>query len=140
MDQMEPQVGSVVYAGFWLRFVAVIVDSFILNVASYLIRTLTSNGVYFLVSIVGGWLYYSLMESSEYQATIGKMALGIRVTDESGNRISFGRATGRYFAKILSALIIGIGFIMAGFTKRKQGLHDLLAETLVVKKSPNPAI
>jgi uncharacterized RDD family membrane protein YckC len=140
MDQPQPQAGSVVYAGFWLRFVALIVDSFILNVAFFLIRTLTSTGVYLLVGLVGNWLYYSLLESSEYQATIGKMALGIRVTDEAGNRISFGRATGRYFAKILSALIIGIGFIMAGFTSRKQGLHDLLAETLVVKKSPGPAV
>jgi uncharacterized RDD family membrane protein YckC len=61
------------------------------------------------------------------------MALGIRVTDLDGGRISFGRATGRYFGKILSGLILGIGFLMAAFTERKQALHDLLAGTLVVR-------
>jgi uncharacterized RDD family membrane protein YckC len=75
------------------------------------------------------------MESSARQATLGKMALGIVVTDLDGNRIGFGRATGRYFAKILSALILLIGFIMAAFTQKKQGLHDIIAGTLVVKKA-----
>lgn len=73
------------------------------------------------------------MESSAKQATLGKMALGIVVTDLEGARIGFGRATGRYFAKILSGLILGIGFLMAAFTERKQGLHDIIAGTLVVK-------
>jgi uncharacterized RDD family membrane protein YckC len=73
------------------------------------------------------------MESSAKQATVGKMALGIIVTDLEGRRLGFGRATGRYFAKILSALILGIGFLMAAFTERKQGLHDMVASTLVVK-------
>ena len=74
------------------------------------------------------------MEASSKQGTLGKMVLGIIVTDEAGNRISFGRATGRYFGKILSSLILLIGYIMIAFTKKKQGLHDLLASTLVVKK------
>jgi uncharacterized RDD family membrane protein YckC len=85
------------------------------------------------ISTVVGWLYYALMESSAKQATVGKMALGIIVTDLEGRGIGFGRATGRYFAKILSALILGIGFLMAAFTERKQGLHDMVASTLVVK-------
>ena len=67
------------------------------------------------------------------QGTLGKKALGMIVTDLDGGRIGFGRATGRYFAKILSALILGIGFIMVAFTQRKQGLHDLIASTLVYK-------
>jgi uncharacterized RDD family membrane protein YckC len=71
------------------------------------------------------------MESSSYQATLGKMIFGMKVTDLYGNRISFARATGRHFAKILSGMILGIGFIMVAFTERKQGLHDLLAGTLV---------
>ena len=82
---------------------------------------------------VAQWLYFALMESSSKQATLGKMALGIRVTDVNGNRIGFGRATGRHFAKILSGLILGIGFLMAAFTEKKQALHDMIAGTLVVK-------
>lgn len=85
-------------------------------------------------SIMAGWLYAAGMESSSYQATLGKMALGLKVTDLRCNRISFARATGRHFAKWLSALILMIGFIMVAFTERKQGLHDMLAGTLVVKK------
>jgi uncharacterized RDD family membrane protein YckC len=73
------------------------------------------------------------MESSSYQATLGKMVCGMKVTDLSGNRISFERATGRHFAKYLSGLILCIGYIMVGFTERKQGLHDLLAGTLVFR-------
>ena len=77
------------------------------------------------------WLYEALMESSSHQATLGKMIFGLKVTDLEGNRISFARATGRHFAKYASAMILGIGFIMAGFTERKQALHDMLAGTLV---------
>ncbi len=79
------------------------------------------------------WLYYALMESSKYQATLGKMAVGARVTDLEGNRISFARATGRYFGKIISGMILMIGYIMAGFTEKKQALHDMIANTLVIK-------
>ncbi|WP_109126232.1 RDD family protein [Dyella sp. C11] len=78
------------------------------------------------------WLYFSLMESSSLQATLGKLALGIRVTDMEGKRISFLRATGRYFAKILSVLTFFVGFLMVAWTQRKQGLHDLIAQTLVL--------
>jgi len=80
------------------------------------------------------WLYYALFEASHFQATPGKMALGLVVTDETGHRIGFGRATGRYFAKLISALILYIGFMMAGWTEKKQALHDILASTLVLKK------
>jgi uncharacterized RDD family membrane protein YckC len=83
---------------------------------------------------VSGWLYFALMESSAKQATLGKMALGIIVTDLNGNRLTFGRATGRYFGKILSGLILYIGFIMAAFTEKKQALHDMIAGSLVVNK------
>ncbi|MER3416968.1 MAG: hypothetical protein C4297_12250 [Gemmataceae bacterium] len=74
------------------------------------------------------------MESSRTQATLGKMALGITVTDLEGNRIGFGKATGRFFGKIISALIFYIGFVMAAFTEKKQGLHDMMAGCLVVNK------
>ena len=80
------------------------------------------------------WLYFALMESSKNQATLGKMALGLRVTDLNGNRISFGKATGRYFGKILSSMTLLIGYIMAAFTAKKQALHDFVAGTLVLSK------
>ena len=78
-----------------------------------------------------GWIYEAAMENSSKQATLGKMALGLKVTDLEGRRISFARATGRHFAKIISKMILLIGYIMAGFTQRKQALHDMIAGTLV---------
>ena len=87
-----------------------------------------------LLKTVIRWLYYSLFESSQLQATPGKMALGVVVTDMDGARISFARATGRHFGKIISAMILGIGYMMAGWTEKKQALHDMMANCLVVKK------
>lgn len=87
-----------------------------------------------VVIAVAAWLYFALMESSSKQATLGKMALGIIVTDMNGNRLTFGRATGRYFGKILSGMILMIGYIMAAFTEKKQALHDMIAGCLVVNK------
>ncbi len=88
---------------------------------------------FFLLS-AAQWLYFALMESSSKQATLGKMALGIIVTDLNGNRLSFGRATGRYFGKIISGAILMIGYIMAAFTEKKQALHDIIAGCLVVDR------
>jgi uncharacterized RDD family membrane protein YckC len=85
-----------------------------------------------LLNLIGVWLYFSLMESSAKQATLGKIIMSIKVVDSDGKRISFGKASGRFFGKILSGLILGLGFIMAGFTERKQALHDILANCLVV--------
>lgn len=85
-----------------------------------------------IAQTIVSWLYFALCESSAWQGTVGKLALGIRVTDMDGKRIGFGRATGRYFAKIISAFTLCIGFLMVAWTQRKQGLHDLLAQTLVL--------
>ena len=85
--------------------------------------------------IIVVWLYAALMESSARQATLGKMMIGVVVTDTEGNRLSFGRASARYFAKFVSVITLMIGFIMAAFTKRKQALHDIMAGTLVIRKS-----
>jgi uncharacterized RDD family membrane protein YckC len=79
-------------------------------------------------------LYFAIMESSKSQASVGKMALGLKVTDMNGERIPFGKALLRSVGKIISGMIIYIGFIMAAFTEKKQGLHDLIANTLVLKK------
>lgn len=79
-------------------------------------------------------LYFAIMESSKSQASVGKMALGIKVTDMNGERISFGKAALRSIGKLVSAMIMYVGYIMAAFTEKKQGLHDMIASTLVVKK------
>jgi uncharacterized RDD family membrane protein YckC len=145
--------GTSMYAGFWRRVVAVILDGLVLGIVTVPLNLAfgggddlgSNSGMYYSpeassIGTVLGWLYYALMESSAKQATLGKMALGIIVTDLEGRRIGFGKATGRHFAKILSALILGIGFLMVAFTQRKQGLHDILAGTLVVKgQAPSQA-
>ena len=146
---MAAMTGTTTYAGFWRRFAAWFLDGLLLSLVT-LPFTLQFGGdaaaqagrasAVGTISTVVGWLYSALMESSAKQATVGKMALGIIVTDLEGRKIGFGRATGRYFAKILSALILGIGFLMAGFTERKQALHDMVASTLVVKaEAPSQA-
>jgi uncharacterized RDD family membrane protein YckC len=126
-------VATAVYAGFWTRVVAFIIDAVIVAVASGLIASATF-GVGFLLSFVAPWLYEAFMLSSEWQATVGKRAMSIAVTGIDGGRISFGRATGRHFAKWISICTLGIGFIMAAFTAKKQALHDLIAETLVINR------
>lgn len=138
---------SVQYAGFWKRFGAVLIDGIILYIVERIIifvliffssailrRTQGVEVFSSVLIIVISWLYYAFQESSPKQATLGKQALGIIVTDLNGNQISFGRATGRYFSKILSGLILLIGYIMAAFTEKKQALHDIIAGTLVVNK------
>jgi DNA polymerase-3 subunit epsilon len=133
---------KVEYAGFWLRLGAGIIDLIIANMIGAIIFLLflgvpndakSSEASANAMGMLCGWLYYALMESSSSCATVGKLLFGIKVTDEHGNKIGFGKATGRFFGKFLSLLILYIGFLMIGFTKRKQGLHDQLARTLVVK-------
>ena len=145
--------GTSMYAGFWRRVVAAILDGLVLSIVAVPLSLALGGGdaigsdsgmnyspAASSISTVLGWLYAALMESSAKQATLGKMAMGIIVTDLEGRRIGFGKATGRHFAKILSALILGIGFLMVAFTQRKQGLHDILAGTLVVKgQAPSQA-
>ena len=121
------------YAGFLKRFAAVIIDWFILWIGAFVAVALNQD-VGILIAIVGWWLYFALQESSPRQATLGKRALGIIVTDLHGERLTFARATGRFFAKYFSSILFGIGYIIAAFTARKQALHDLIASTLVVNK------
>jgi|GEM_PF-1567063 len=88
----------------------------------------------FILSLLIHWLYFALMHSSAKQATVGKLALSIKVTDMEGNRIGFGKATGRNFSKIISGLILNLGYIIAAFTEKKQALHDMIAGTVVINK------
>jgi len=84
--------------------------------------------------VIVQWLYFAGMESSTRQATFGKAAMSLRVTDGNGQPLTFGHATGRFFAKIVSGMIpLAIGYIMAGFTAKKQALHDMIASTLVLR-------
>lgn len=137
--------GETVYAGFWRRFLAAIIDSIVLTAGSMILafvaigvgQNAAESVLFMLINLAMNWLYKALMESSSQQATLGKMAIGIKVTDINGQRIGFWRASGRFFAQVFSSLSLGIGFIMAGFTKRRQALHDKVAGTLVVKKLVN---
>jgi uncharacterized RDD family membrane protein YckC len=149
------------YGGFWLRLLAHLIDHVILGIVAaplffilvlpaiirvandaernqepspeMIVAILSSIFIYVVLAFVGQWLYDALLTSSSWQGTVGKRVLQLRVTDEIGNRIGFGRATGRFFAKILSSMFFCIGFIMAGLTDRKRGLHDMLAGTLVMR-------
>ncbi len=95
---------------------------------------ISSISLLVLVSLAGSWLYYAYFESSDWQASVGKKVMNLVVTDIDGNRVSFGRASGRYFAKIVSSLIpLGIGYILAGVTEKKQALHDMIANCLVLR-------
>lgn len=88
-----------------------------------------------IVIIVATWLYFAVMESSPWQATLGKKLLGLHVTDLNGQRLTLGRATGRTLAKYLSSMTMGIGYLLCGFTERKQALHDVVAKCLVLRRS-----
>ena len=153
------QGGRVVYAGFWKRFAAYFIDYFAVTAMTYALMIplaimagvglgasassddpfasgagIAFIGGIYLVAITIPLLYFAWMHSSKHQATLGKMAIGIKVTRSDGGRISFWRAFGRLFATFLSSMILMIGYIMAGFTERKQALHDMVCDTLVVDK------
>lgn len=154
------------YAGFWLRFVAYLIDSLIVGIPTCIIAVIAitmmggiaafsarfpdnpnpdpSQMIAIIASMFGfimvialcslaiSWLYFAMMESSERQATLGKSVLALRVTDKNGQRLTFGHATGRYFSKLITGLVpLGIGWILAGLTEKKQALHDFIAGTLV---------
>jgi uncharacterized RDD family membrane protein YckC len=122
------------YAGFWKRFVAYLIDAILLGIIGGILTSQMDQEVASTITTILGWLYFAGMESSSRQATLGKSIMGIYVTGLDGQRISFLRATGRYFAKFISAIILLIGFIMAAFTERKQALHDMIASTLVLDR------
>jgi len=127
------------YAGFWRRFAAYAIDYLLLWLASAaLIITATLAGILpdrapqlSAIVLVGYFLYCSLLESSRWQATVGKHLLGLKVTSHRGERIGFGRAAARFVAKLLSGLTLCLGYLLFFFTKRRQALHDLIAGTLV---------
>jgi uncharacterized RDD family membrane protein YckC len=144
-----------VYAGFWRRAIAYLLDAILLGFTigvlvlgplmqhaglstdnPWILFTGANRQVFAVNLLVqmAFWPYWALMESSAWRATFGKKLLNLEVTDLAGQRLSFSRASARYFAKIISGLTLMVGFLLAGFTARKQALHDILASTLVVRK------
>ena len=116
------------YAGFWWRVLAGLIDNIILAIISVALS--------FIVPFIGVfiyWLYFVILQSSEKRSTFGMRVCDIKIHDEHFNRLGFWRLTGRYFATGLSGIILLIGFFMIAFTKRKQGLHDLVARTIHTK-------
>ena len=158
-------VPRVEYAGFWLRSLAFLFDNVVMGLGFVLIviplifltglrgfigeihpnEDMSDAGIFGLIgflflaataSLVFTWLYHALMESSEWQATLGKKALGLVVTDMAGQRVSFGRSTRRHFAKIITNMVPAfIGYLMAGFTEKKQALHDMIAGCVVLRRN-----
>jgi uncharacterized RDD family membrane protein YckC len=148
--------GRVEYAGFWRRFFAGVIDSFILGILVRILESVFESffdrmignvttqagfwtalagwaSLYICLYIVVYWIYHAGMESSRWRATLGKKALGVVVTDLAGDRISFGRASVRYFAQLVSVLTFMIGYLIQPFTQRRQALHDKIVGTLVVR-------
>ncbi|MBN6104997.1 RDD family protein [Xanthomonas sp. CFBP 8703] len=151
--------GEVVQAGFWKRTAAYLIDGMLVGMVAQVIQFVIMLGFFGFSGLGGGStpdfataggivmlvlvylvplgmsaLYFGLFHASSKQATLGKMAVGIKVVRTDGSRISVGRGIGRYFGFLLSSLTIFIGFLMAAFTERKQALHDMLCDTLVVDK------
>jgi uncharacterized RDD family membrane protein YckC len=136
---------EVKYAGFWRRFAAYLIDLFVLHFFGYIISLvlasifvqvggrdqLSVQLVASMIALLTSWLYFSIFESSSAQATPGKHTIGIIVTDYKGNRISFWRATGRFFGRTPSTLTLFFGYFICGWTQKKQTLHDMIAGCLV---------
>lgn len=140
------------YAGFWKRFAALIIDRIIMYglgmavglvvgfVYGFLYQPTTDDDLQtftitiYVVGLLLEFLYFAGLECSPWQATVGKLAVGIQVTDLNGDRIGFLRSVARNLCKILSALILLIGYLMAAFTPQKQALHDLITGCLVVNR------
>jgi uncharacterized RDD family membrane protein YckC len=152
------------YAGFWLRVLAYLIDSAVIGIGFVVIliplifltglgdllsrfhpdEDMNDFGLFLIVAMVFlattvalvlTWLYHAFMESSAWQATLGKKLLGLVVTDMAGKRVSFGRSTGRHFAKIITNMVpLLIGYFMAAFTEKKQALHDMIAGCLVLRR------
>ena len=151
--------GAAIHAGFWRRSAALLIDGLLIGVVLAAVQAVLGLGtvaaladgnvgagavvgsimLFALLVFVGQWLYFALFESAAAQATPGKMAMGIKVVDDAGRRIGFGRASGRYFGKIISGMTFNVGYMLAGWTERKQALHDMMAATLVVFRDVDPA-
>ena len=149
LDLPDEQLVQYEYAGFWIRFIAIIIDAILLALIRWPVAFILGDAMGYhyntsfvhvninlagTVSFAIGIAYFVLMETSEKQATIGKMVFGLKVIDQDGKRLNASKALIRYLSKFVSAIILLIGFIMAGFDSKKQALHDKIAGTFVVYK------
>lgn len=147
----QPEVTPQQYGGFWRRAAAAIIDMTILVISVSLIEFVLYNSwqgafgydygsepglqlILFLAPILIAWFYYVGFEISDDNATPGKRTLGLRVLNANGTQPGIVRASARYLLHFLSILILGIGFLMAIWTRKKQTLHDKLAGTVVVRR------
>lgn len=136
----QPLYVTTTFASFSKRVLAAIIDSILMFCISLaisipiLLMSPELADVAPILGLIGGLFYRVGMESSSYQGTIGKILLNIKVVGIDNKRISFGRALGRYFASFASVMFLGVGYLFALFTKRKQTLHDLLVETTVINR------
>jgi uncharacterized RDD family membrane protein YckC len=142
------------YAGFWLRVWAGAIDVCLEAVGALLLTwgldlvlgrfghflgfsrsasKVATGMAFILILAVGSWLYCAFAESSSWRATVGKRLLGLQVVTSDGDRISFGQATVRHLMKFLSLFCLTIGFMMSGWTKRRQALHDMPCDCLVIR-------
>lgn len=141
--------GRVVHAGFWKRAAAMMIDATLLLGVGFVVSIvctivfgmtgLSTNDMAYsivdvLLNLAIGTTYYAMMHASAQQATLGKMAIGIKVARPDGQPIGLARGIGRYFAQFLSALVLAIGYLMAAFTTRRQALHDRICDTIVVDR------
>jgi uncharacterized RDD family membrane protein YckC len=145
------------YAGFWLRAWAGAIDvaleasgalllTFAIDLAlrrfgrllgiSPFVSKVATGMAFILILAVGSWLYCAFTESSSWCATVGKRVLGLQVVTADGDKVGFGQATVRHFMKFLSLFFLTIGFMMAGWTKRRQALHDMPSDCLVIRVPP----
>ena len=143
------------FGSFWERFLAYCIDSAILTFGSIAVSFLGAFFIGFIMALMGSeieemegffivlyyilaflsaWLYFTIMQSSKLQATVGKKVCNLVVVDPAGNRISFGKANVRFWSKFISGAIFGIGYLMAAFTEKHQALHDMIADTVVLKR------
>ena len=146
------------YAGFWLRVWAGAIDVFIEAVGALLFSILVYYAILLVIDpsyglthataayvsgiaaiaflIIEAWLYCAFTESSSHRATLGKRIVGLQVVTASGDKLSFGQATVRHFMKFLSLFTVAVGFMMAGWTKRRQALHDMPSDCVVIRVPP----
>lgn len=122
------------YSGFWRRFVAYSIDGIILSIPGLVIGSGMNFGMSFSSHLILGFLYYPFFESSVLSATPGKALMNIVVLSETGERITFKSAVIRHFAKYLSGIILCIGYLMQAFTSKRQALHDMISETIVIDR------
>ncbi|KZZ84081.1 RDD family protein [Bacillus sp. SJS] len=134
---------SVKYGGFWIRFAASLIDFVILFTCFYIPflpiifgeppESITPVILIYAAEYIAGLAYFIIMPVTSWQGTIGKKLLGLKIVNEHGGRLTIGKSILRYLSFTVSALILYIGFIMDGFTSRKQALHDMMVKTYVVK-------